>query len=353
MNRVPAIVGLILAMLTGSALADEAASVAVETIAPRTGVAPDLVTAYGSAAPALDGGMTLSLQQDGQVLAIAVTPGETVRAGERLLDFGASAAAVSTHQQAVSALTAAQQQRAHTAQLLGQQLATRDQLAQADKAVADAQSTLDALHHEGADRPSQALQAPFDGIIATIPVAQGDRVQPGATLMTITRLDGLVVTVGIEPGARARVHPGEAVHLVPLAGGAELDGQVLRLDGMLNPRTRLVDADVSVPAGSVISGASFRAEIKVADLSGWIVPHDAVLTDANGSYVFQVAGTMAARVNVTVAGPAGGDDVVQGPLDPQRPLVVQGNYQLADKTPVRVETPSIGAAATSQASNAQ
>ena len=60
----------------------------------------------------------LSLQQDGRVLAIAVTPGEAVRAGERLLDFGASAAAVSTYQQAVNALTAARQQRAHTAQLL-------------------------------------------------------------------------------------------------------------------------------------------------------------------------------------------------------------------------------------------
>jgi membrane fusion protein (multidrug efflux system) len=351
MNRVPAIVGLMLAALTTPAVADEAASVAVQTVAPQAGAVPDLVTAYGSAAPALDGGMTLSLQQDGRVLAIAVTPGETVRAGERLLDFGASAAAVATYQQAVSGLTAAREQRAHTAQLLSQQLATRDQLAQADKAVADAQATLDALHREGADRLSQTLQAPFDGIIATIPVAQGDRVQPGTSLMTITRLDGLVITVGIEPNVRVRVHPGEPVHVVPLAGGPELDGQVLRVDGMLNPRTRLLDADVSVPAGSVISGAAFRAEIRVGDLNGWIVPHDAVLTDASGSYVFQVDGTTAARVNVTVAGPAGGDDVVQGPIDPQRPLVVQGNYQLADKTKVRVETPSTNAAATSQASN--
>ena len=113
------------------------------------------MTAYGAAAPALDGGMTLSLQQDGRVLAIAVTPGEAVHAGERLLDFGASAAAVSTYQQAVSALTAARQQRGHTAQLLAQQLATRDQLAQADKAVADAQATLDALR-SGRRRPAVA-----------------------------------------------------------------------------------------------------------------------------------------------------------------------------------------------------
>jgi len=214
-------------------------------------------------------------------------------------------------------------------------LATKDQLAQADKAVSDAQANLDALRRDGADHPSQTLTAPFDGIIATIPIAQGDRVQPAATLMTITRLDGLVVTVGIEPGVRARIRRGETVHLVPLAGGSELDGEILRVDDMLNPKTRLVDADVSVPSGSVISGAAFRADIKVDELRGWIVPHDAVLTDDNGAYLFQVAGTTASRVDIKVTGSAGGDDVVQGPLDPKRPIVAQGNYQLSDHTPVR------------------
>ena len=52
---------------------------------------------------------------------------------------------------------------------------------------------------------------------------------------------------------------------------------------MLNPKTRLLDADVSVPAGSVISGAAYRADITVGEIKGWIVPHDAVLTDAKGS----------------------------------------------------------------------
>jgi membrane fusion protein (multidrug efflux system) len=330
------LIALIPVLLGRPAFADEAASVAVQTEAPRQGAVPELVTAYGSAAPALDGGMTLSLQQEGRVLALAVTPGEAVQAGERLLDFSASAAAMSNYQQAVSALTAARQQRTHVAQLLQQQFATRDQLAQADKAVADAQAVLDALQREGADRPSQTLTAPFDGIIATIPVAQGDRVQSGAVLMTITRLDGLVVTVGIEPSVHARARPGQNVHLVPLAGGQELDGQILRVDGTLNPKTRFVDADVSVPPGSVISGAAFRAEIKVGDLNGWIVPHDAVLIDPGGAYLFQVAGTTASRVKVRVIGTAGADDVVQGTLDPQRPIVVQGNYQLSDKASVRL-----------------
>src|ERR1700759_4339733 len=171
MFRLPPPLAL-LAMTTfaGGVLADPP-SVAVQTQPPRQGTVPDLLTVYGTAQPALDGGMTLSFQQEGRVVAIPVPPGETVHAGERLLDFGASPAAIAVYEQAVSALAAARQQRAHTAQLLSQQLATRDQLSQADKAVADAQATLDALRREGSDHGSRMLTAPFDGIISTIPVA--------------------------------------------------------------------------------------------------------------------------------------------------------------------------------------
>jgi membrane fusion protein, multidrug efflux system len=333
----PLLAAVAISTLAGSALAGPP-SVAVQTQPPRQGSVPDVLTVYGTAQPALDGGMTLSFQQEGRVVAIAVTAGETVHAGERLLDFGASPAAIAAYEQAVSALSAARQKRAHTAQLLAQQLATRDQLSQTDKTAADAQATLDALRREGADQGARTLTAPFDGIISTIPVAQGDRVQPGATLMTITRLDGLVVTVGIEPKARGRIHAGEPVHLTALTGSQTLEGKILRLDGVLNPKTRLLDADIAVPAGSVVSGAAYQADITTTELSGWIVPHDAILSDDKGTYLYQVAGTKPSRVPVAVVGSAGSDDVVHGSLDPQLPVVVQGNYQITGDTVLRVSS---------------
>jgi multidrug efflux pump subunit AcrA (membrane-fusion protein) len=95
-----------LLLATPAALAEGPVSVEVRTEAPRAGTVPQLITVYGTAAPAFDGGMTLSLQQEGRVLAIAVTPGERVSAGERLVDFASSSAAIVTYQQAVSALEA-------------------------------------------------------------------------------------------------------------------------------------------------------------------------------------------------------------------------------------------------------
>ena len=317
------------------ARADEPASVLVETETPKRGSLPDVLVAYGTAAPALDGGMTLSLPQEGRVLGIAVTPGAQVRKGDRLITFGASAAASSTYQQAVSALALARTQRAHTAQLLGQQLATRDQLAQADKALSDAQSALDALRREGAGQATQDLTAPFDGIVAAVPVAVGDRLQPSTPLLTLTRLDGLVVTVGIEPAARSRIAPGQPAQLQPLAGGAAVAGHVLRIDGVLNAKTRLVDADIAIPVGAALSGEAFRAAITVGQLTGWLAPHAAVLTGAEGATVFQVNAGKAVRVSVQVTGQSGDTDVLAGPLDPARKLVTVGNYQLDDGAAVR------------------
>lgn len=324
-----------LALLSPVASWAQDGSVLVKTESARQGSLPDLVTAYGTATPAFGGGLTLSLPQEGRVLSIAVTPGERVRSGDRLIEFGASAATSSSFKQAQTALTLAQTERAHVAQLLKQQLATRDQLAQADKAASDARGAVETLTAQGANRPRSLLTAPFDGIVNAIPVAQGDRVASGAPLLTLTRLDGLVVTVGIEPADRRRVRAGQKVSLHPLSGDTVLDGTVARVDGVLNPKTRMVDCDVSVVPGSVLSGEAFEADISVGELAGWIVPRDAVQVDGQGSRLFQVDGGKAVAVAVVVIGVRGQTDVVSGSLDPARAVVVVGTPQLADGAAVR------------------
>ena len=327
----------LLALLPNLGRADEAPSVLVKTVPPVRGESPKLLIAHGTAAPATGGTMTLSLQLEGRVTAIAVTAGEAVRAGQTLLLFEASAASRSAYAQAAGALALARSQQMHVASLLTEKLATRDQAALADNAASDAQARLELLRQQGADRPTQTLSAPFDGVVAAIAVAPGDRLAAAAPLLTLTRADGLVVTAGIEPAARALVRPGQPVRLTPLAGGAVLDGQVLRIDAALNPRTRMVDADIAVP-GSVLSGEAFRAVITIGRLQGWLVPHDAVLTDDDGARLFQIAAGKARRVAVTLLGTTGDIDVVDGPLDPTQKLVVQGNYQLTDGMSVRDET---------------
>ncbi|WP_199100078.1 efflux RND transporter periplasmic adaptor subunit [Dyella sp. ASV21] len=315
-----------------------AVSAAVSTVPVHQGSVPALVSAYGSAGPAADAAQVVSVQAAGRVTQWAVTPGASVKRGQRMLSFELAPAAVAAYAQAQSALSVAQAARAHTAELLAQQLATRDQLAQADKALGDAQSNLDALTQQQGKTARLDVTAPFDGTVVTVDAAQGDVLQPGAPLLSLQRGDGLVVTVGIERVALRQVTVGAEADLVPLDGGAAMHGTVRRVARALNPHTHQLDVEI-VPDGSLVNGEGFRADIVVGQWQGWLVPRDALQGDEAARSVFQVADGKAVRVPVKVLGESDTLSVVSGALDAKRPLVTEGATQLDDAMAVRVAEP--------------
>ena len=338
MKFMRSLAGLMAALCSIVHAADDttAASVLVETQPVRRGQITHHLTAYGQVSPAIDANLTLSVQAEGRVVRIDVMPGEAVHPGQRLLEFHLSAAATTLHAQAAAALELAKEEEARVARLLNQRLATRDQKALADKALVDARTALDAIERETGGQPKQTLVAPFDGVVNTVPVAQGDRVVAGAPLMTLVRSKGLVVTCGIEPSELPRVAVGQAVTLHPLGRGMESSkGTVVRLGRSLNPRTRLVDADIGVDAVSLLQGTAYRADIAAGRIEGWLLPGSAVLDDDAGAYVFQISGALAKRVSVTRVGSEGDAAVVDGPIEPALPVVVSGNSQLEDGGAVR------------------
>ena len=310
----------------------------VGTIRPQRGSLPLLVESYGEAAPSANGVVTLSVAQPGQVTAVPVVAGARVAAGQPVVIFAVAPSARSTFEQAATTLKAAQQARATTAQLLTQQLATRDQLVQADKAVADARTALAALAKEGAGAASTTLRAPFAGVVATVPVAPGDRTQPGQALATVSRAQAVIVTVGVDPTASGRVRVGAPVTLRRLdnAAAPPITGRVVRVDAALNPKTRQVDGDIGYPAGALLTGEAMRVEIETGRAGGWVVPHAAVAIDASDhAQVFQIHSGKAFAVPVTVLASVGGADSVSGALDANAPLIVAGAYQVADGDAVR------------------
>ena len=329
-----AILPLLLAV-TAAGAAYAVGAAAVKTITPMRGSAPTVVVAYGQAAPAGASVRSLTLAQPGQVSAVLATPGQMVRKGQALIRFATAPASLAAFRQAQTAVTLATAQQAHARLLLRQELATRDQVAGADKAVADARTQLQALSQDGAGRALAVVTAPFDGIVVSLPVAVGDRPGAGATLAAVAPATALQVAAGIEPGWRNQVRAGQGVQLEPLGGGPAIAGRVVRVDGVLNPKTRLVDVDIAASPGEAISGEAFRVRIAVGRQQGWLIPHAAVRVENDQAFVFQLEGAKAVRVEVRVLQAGRDTDVVEGPLDPRRPLVSVGAYQLSDGAPVR------------------
>ena len=323
-------------------------SVLVKTEAPQRGSLPRTIEAYGTIQAGPDGGSeTISLLRGGQVVSVATYAGQAVHKGQTLLVVRADPAALAGYRQATAALALARGDRARLAQMLAQHLATRDQLAQADKAVTDAQTALEALNRAGGAAAEQTVAAPFDGIVSALLVAPGARVAAQAGLLTVLRSARLVASVGVEPAQQAIMAAGQPAKIIALYGTGELQGSVVAVGAMLDAQSRLVPVVVdpadqpssgtggSTPATGLIAGSPVRVAIEVGRMTGWLVRRDAVLTDTKGAYVFQLNGRTAARVDVTLVGTAGDTTVIDGRIAPARPIVISGNYQLQDGSAVR------------------
>jgi membrane fusion protein (multidrug efflux system) len=328
-----------LIFLTGSAKAEEVKGYALVKVQdPKRGSIPDMVYGYGTATPTSAATVTASFQRDGQVADIFVEVGDQFKMGDQLLDFGASPAAVVAYEQAKTSKTLAERSLARQQQLLKQQLTTRDSVETAEKAVSDAQLTLDMFEKIGSIKRSELLTAPFDGVVSAISVSKGDRISAGAPLMTLSRTDQVILSVGIEPSALAKVKPDLPVNLESqMSGRKPQEGKVKRVGAAIDMKTRLVPTVIEVPPGGALAGENFKAGIVVGKFQGWIVPRDTVGYNAKGAYIYQVDDAHAKRVYVNVLGSVGKNSIIEGDIDSQKEIVLKGNYQLEDGAAVRPE----------------
>lgn len=282
---------------------------------------------------------SVSFPQPGQLLQLPLVPGQRLRRGEAVAVIGTDPNAVASYAQASNAVGFAQRELKRQQELAGLQLATQSQVDAARRQLQDSQAALAAQAKLGGAHASVTLTAPFDAVVTALPVAQGERVAAGAPVAQLGRLDRPRALVAIEPARSAAVKPGMAVTIKPLLdGAAPIAAHIATVDGVVDPKSQMVTAIVELPAAQVAglaAGTRVEAGITLGTGDAWNVPRQAVLSDEQGSYLFQVASSHAHRVAVKVLGETAQTYGVNGRLDPKLPVVVLGNYELHDGMPVR------------------
>jgi len=333
-----AAIGLLLLPATGHSETPGAPSVLIETAAPRQQVLKRTVQGYGTMATSEDDVVGISFLHAGQISMLRVRPGQVVKAGEALLELSTDPSATLSYQTAAAALDFAKHDLARTRTLVAQHLATNAQLAASQKAVDDAAAAVDAQRKLGNDQKTEVAAAPFDGYVAAITVARGDRVQPNTTVLKLARSDRVQVTVGLEPDDAALVVIGMSAEVAPVfTPERRLSGVVRGVTGTINPATKRLDiwVELAAVAPELVPGTAVSVEIVLEQHTGWVVPRDAVLRDGNGDYVFRIAGSKAERVPVKTGIETDKYTEIIGPIDPKGQIVTVGNYELQDGMSVR------------------
>ncbi len=267
-------------------------------------------------------------------------PGRTSPRAPRCCAWRRVPATAAAYTQAQSALRAANQLVTGTSKLVEGHLATRQQLADAEKSQADARSALLALQAQGADGP-HILRAPYPAIVTALSISPGALVALGSALLDLARPNGLVLMAGAVPAQAAEVAPGDAAAIKPLGGRSTYGGKVVSAASLVDPASGLVPIEIALPANRWLPGEMAEATITIGELRGWVVPRTAILVDDTGAtYVVQAVNGAARKAAVRVLGAQDGKAVIAGPLDATAPLVLAGNYQLENGMKVRVADPS-------------
>lgn len=319
--------------------ADAAArSALVQTVPLRQGSVPLRVDAYGVVQPEPGAQNTVPAPLSAEVAQVYVRNGQSVAAGAPLVQLLPTPGAAASYSQAVSALKVATEATVRTRQLLSQLLATQQQLTDAQKAESDARSALAALQAQGAGGPS-TLRAPFDAIVTGVSATTRALVTEGTPLVDLARPSGLVLMIGVPPDAALDLKVGDPASVTAVGSSMAYPGNVVVRGALVQSDSGLVPVEITLPARQFVPGEAAQASISVGSVSGYLVPHDAVLiNDSGDDYVVQAVGGKGRLVDVKVLGTQDANDVISGSLDANAPLVTTGNYQVQDGMPLRFAT---------------
>lgn len=311
----------------------------VSTIKLASGSLPATAEVYGQVVAAPGAEITITLPASGIVSALPITTGQRVMADEAVAMIVPDAQSVAELHKAENAVKAARANRAHVAALLTSRLATSADLAAADQSLADAAATLAALNATSTG-VARAVVAPQSGIVSAILTTPGSMQPAGAALLRIIGADSLVALVGATPAQAMTMKFGNTARVTILSTGAVLPANLTQLDGMVDPQTGLIGVTLAL-RGTPLLGASVDAVVTTGMLSGYIVPRDAVQTDQQGDYVFQIdEHNIAHRVAVHLLGTQGGKTILAPSLNTAMPMVTTGAYQLDDGAAVRLDGPT-------------
>jgi RND family efflux transporter MFP subunit len=242
---------------------------------------------------------------EGDLDAVSVRDGQTVRAGQVLATFDASEQ--QSNQKSAEADRASAQADLANAQWNAEQsarlfkagaIADRDNKA-AQQAVTSAQARLAAteakLRSTAITVRDTRVIAPTTGVIEKRLVENGEHVSRGTTMFTIVRNDVLELVAAMPARDAGAVRVGQSVRFI--ADGKDFAGRVARVSPTIDPVTRAVTVYVEVPnpSGAIRGGTFATGQVISRTVSNVIaIPRDALHQAQDGvtQYAYRIQGDL-------------------------------------------------------------
>jgi RND family efflux transporter MFP subunit len=287
---------------------------------------------------------------EGRITQIYVHSGDRVASGVPLMQIDPSKqeATVSSQEQMRAAQQAnlawAQQQYQRTSGLYQAGVVSKQDLDQAQAALATARAQLEALEAQVREQRVQLhyyrVVAPRTGIVGDIPVHVGDRVTTSSLLTTVDQPGALEAYIYIPVERAAQLKLNMPVEIVDAGGNRLAQSRITFISPQVDTSTQsvLVKAIISNSRDRLRTSQFIRARVVWATHQAPRVPVLSVSTIGGQAFAFVAesqGGKIVARQRLLHLGEMIGNDyVVLDGIQPGEKIVVSGTQFLTDGAPV-------------------
>ncbi|MDQ2732257.1 MAG: efflux RND transporter periplasmic adaptor subunit [Armatimonadota bacterium] len=176
---------------------------------------------------------------------------------------------------------------------------TRQDVQAAAAAVGQARAQVQFARDQLADA---RILSPISGVVDTRPATIGSSVAPTTTLMTIVPTRGVYFEAEVPEQAISSVKVGDSVStVVDALPGRTFTGRISEIIPVAGASTKLYRVHISIPnsSGMLPNGGFARGQITTSQISGIIIPKDALSSTVGDFYVWVIQDNHAHRRSVT------------------------------------------------------
>jgi membrane fusion protein, multidrug efflux system len=320
---------------------EEGPTAKVKVVLLKRGKIEDTVTTFGVVIATPGESSSFSVPFECLVRKVFITVGQVVEAGTRLMEVGPSPETRFQLDKAKSQFNLAKSQLKLMRKRIKMQLATRQNLLNAEQQLQISELRLKNLQSRSSGNPYK-LFAKTSGVVSQIMVRQGQILPAGAILLETIDQNKISVQLGIEIEDVTYLKTGQKVRLYPVNApdGHFIKGHIRLISQRVNPKTRLTNVLVTPEPGTrMLLNQYVRGEIAIKSHQSLIIPRNAVLPEGDHYILYLIKDNHAIKRKVAVG--LDNDrmfEIFGEGLSEGLQVVIVGNSQLQDGMTVEVES---------------
>jgi len=269
-----------------------------------------------------------------KVTAVNFVPGQNVAAGAVLLQLDSRRQQVAVDRATIQLADAER---------------TLLRLQQSRKSGAIAQSALDdaitardlikvQLREAQTELDDRTVRAPFSGVVGFTDVEPGDRITLQTAITTIDNREQLLINFNAPETAMPVVQGNASVELEPWQSNEErITAKITQVDSRIDNVNRSIRVRALLDNKDDLyrPGMSFRVTLQLAGAKYAVIPEAALLWGATSPYIWLVQDGKAKRIDVQIKQRLSGRLLVEGNLQVNDELIVEGVQTLREGQVVR------------------